>query len=126
MARSQIPKFASLLAPLLELTKKNKIYKSLPLQEDRFQALKKALVLFLALVHYDPAAPTSAENLVGAVFKLDRKTKKWKPLGYCSRKSSESERRRDTYVRVVTAVVYVLKFVRYILLGKHFELYKFI
>ena len=117
-----VENYVDMVAPLYDLTKKNVKFQWSDDLKKVFQKLKDEFSKNVYLKIPDPSEKfwvyTDASNvgISGVLMQNDR------PVEFCGRKLSESERKYSTIQRECLAIVYTLKKFRHYLLGVPFEL----
>lgn len=126
---AHVKNMATLCAPLIDLTRKNAKFEWGADQQRAFQAIKDALTSAPCLAHYDPENAslelcTDASSLgISAVLHQRYKNGEIRPLGFMSRKLSESERAWSTPERELLAVTYGLDKFRPFLFNTKFKIF---
>ncbi|KAG2212941.1 hypothetical protein INT45_002311, partial [Circinella minor] len=128
--RRFIPNFASMAAPLTDLTrgtgpKKRKIQWTEECQRS-FDLIKEKLIQAPVLQAPDPKRPyrvevDASDVGVGAVLLQEGDDKQWHPLAYESRKLSSAERNYPTQERELLAILHALRTWRCFLEGSQYE-----
>ncbi|KAG2209354.1 hypothetical protein INT45_002604, partial [Circinella minor] len=128
--RRFIPNFASMAAPLTDLTrgtgpKKRKIQWTEECQRS-FDLIKEKLIQAPVLQAPDPKRPyrvevDASDVGVGAVLLQEGDDKQWHPLAYESRKLSSAERNYPTQERELLAILHALRTWRCFLKGSQYE-----
>jgi len=123
---------ADILRPLTDATKGTGGKKS-PLtwsssMEEAFPKAKQALQDAALLVHPVEGARLSlhvdaSDHHVGGALQLWEESRGWRPLGFFSRKLSETEKRYSTFDRELLACVAAIRHFRFMLEGRSFTLY---
>lgn len=122
--RRFIPKFATIIRPITDLTKKTKEFEWNLLQKESFNKLKNLITEQPVIQIFDPTKYTelhtdaSAAGLAGMLFQRDE-IKQLK-LVYCvSKKNSETERHYHSSKLELMAIVWSLDRLRHLILGIH-------
>lgn len=98
-----------------------------PEAETAFQSCKQLLKQATNLVHPDPKKSLAlmcdaSDNAIGGCAQ-QYNGKAWEPLGFFSRKLSETERKYSTYDRELLAIFTTVKYFRYLLEGTQFTIF---
>jgi transposase InsO family protein len=126
--RQFIPGFATLAAPLTDLTKSREPFRWGPEQQEAFDALKTALTQSPILVHPDVSKPyilyTDASNkAVGAILVQKDDEGVEKVISYLSHKLSGAQLNWATIEKEAYAIIYALKKFHAYLWGAKFEIH---
>ena len=123
--RKFVPKFASIMAPLYTLLKKEALWKWTETEQGAFTTIKKALCSTEVLAYYSTAnehvlqTDASGSGLGAVLLQLETGGER-RPIAYASRTLSSAEQKYSNIERESLAVIYgVTKFRQY-LLGKKF------
>jgi len=123
---------AEILRPLTDSTKGSAGKKSplvwTPVMVEAFEKAKRALQAAALLVHPEVDAEMSlhvdaSDHHVGGALQQWEKGRGWRPLGFFSRKLSDTEKRYSTFDRELLAGVAAIRHFRYMLEGRTFTLY---
>lgn len=117
--------YAKIAAPLMELTKKDKVFTWSDVEQKAFERLKENLIDTPTLRHFDEELPIILEvdaSGIGIGCILSQKEGKTvRPVAYGSRKLSETEQRYPNIEREFLACVYAVNLWRHYLYMKEFE-----
>lgn len=124
--RSFVPDFSKIVAPLVQLTRKDAKFHWGPEQETAFAELKGKLTTAPILRHFDPKLPlelhTDASDLgVGAAL-MQREEDRVLPVAYGSRRLSDAEKKYTTTEKECIAVVWATQYFRQFLWGQKFTI----
>lgn len=117
--------YSKIAAPLMELTKKDKVFTWSDVEQKAFERLKENLINTPVLRHFDEELPIILEvdaSGVGVGCIMSQKEgKTLRPVAYGSRKLSEVEQRYPNIEREFLACVYAVNLWRHYLYMKDFE-----
>lgn len=125
--RRFIKDFSILAKPLYDLTRKDKSFSFGKLELETFELLKGKILDSPVLALYDPSAETElhcdASALgFGAILMQKQKDKKWHPVFYFSKRTTDAESKFHSYELETLAIVYALRRFRAYLYGKTFKI----
>ena len=126
--RRFIPSCAALMQPLTDLLRGNrKKVEFTPTADDAFHSLKNAVGRITQLDYHNPQAPLSlavdaSNEAVGAVLQ-QQISNVWKPLGFFSRRLSDTAKRYSTFGRELFAVYLAIRHFRHALEGRDFTIF---
>lgn len=126
--RKFIKNFAQIALPLTLLLKKDISWEWSQEQESSFQVLKAKLVERPILAIYDREAVTelhtdaSKDGVGGILLQQSKEGDSFRPVAYCSRRTSPEERFYHSYELETLAVIRSLEKFRVYLLGKEFKI----
>ena len=125
--RKFIKGFSLVAGPLYDILKKNALFKFGPEQLDAFDALKKKLISAPILSIYSPNDETelhcdASSHGFGAVLMQRKADKKFHPIFYFSKRTSDVETRYHSYELETLAIIYALKRFRIYLQGIRFKI----
>lgn len=105
-----IPQFSDIAGPLLELTKKDVIFRWSETCSEAFEKIKELLITAPILAHFDPDKETlleadSSGYATGGLLLQKDKNGNWQPVAYYSKKHSPTEANYPIHDKELLAIV---------------------